>query len=68
METDEFIVRDFFGIFGCLVKNHEVLVYYVYPDGADEGEYHFEEMTPAAQNMENRYLRRKVMISQKYSI
>ena len=59
VETDEFIVRDFFGIFGCLVKNHEVLVYYVYPDGADEGEYHFEEMTPAAQNMENRYLRRK---------
>ncbi|MFR5972052.1 MAG: DUF58 domain-containing protein [Clostridium sp.] len=59
VETDEFIVRDFFGIFGCLVKNHEVLVYYVYPDGADEGEYHLEEMTPAAQNMENRYLRRK---------
>lgn len=59
VETEEFIVRDFFGIFGCLVKNHEVLVYYVYPDGADEGEYHLEEMTPAAQNMENRYLRRK---------
>ena len=36
-----------------------MLVYYVYPDGADESEYHLEEMTPAAQNMENRYLRRK---------
>ena len=31
----------------------------MYPDGADESEYHLEEMTPAAQNMENRYLRRK---------
>ena len=35
VETDEFIVRDFFGIFGCLVKNHEVLV--IYCEGEKNG-------------------------------